>query len=237
MAIGKSFSELEKCIGYVFSNSTYIENALTHASYSNEYKSKGVLLPSNERLEFLGDAILQTVISEYIYDNYRDFSEGKLTRIRQRLVCEKTLARIASKIRLGEYIHLGHGEEADCRERPKILADTLEAVFGAIYIDNRESDAPIYKKIILELFKDEFMSSFNNASADYKTMLQQFIEKDSHSVLEYEIIDQTGPDHHKQFSVVAKVNNNIVGKGIAFSKKNAQMLAAKDALILFGFKV
>lgn len=236
MAIGKSFKPLEERIGYVFSDSTYLENALTHSSYSNEYKSRGLNLPSNERLEFLGDAVLQMVISEYIYDNHKDFSEGKLTRARQRLVCEKTLAKIALELNLGEYIHLGNGEENDCRQRPKVLADTLEAVLGAMYIDSQKRDGSLYKSIIVGLFQKEFLSNADNVISDYKTMLQQFIEKDGTSVLEYEVTDQCGPDHHKRFTVVAKVNNNVAGTGIAYSKKDAEMQAAKDALSVFGFK-
>ena len=148
MAIGKSFSELEKKLGYVFSDSSYLENALTHSSYSNEYKSRGLTLPSNERLEFLGDAVLQISVSEYLYDNFKSYSEGRLTRMRQMLVCEKTLAKIAASISLGDYIHLGRGEENDCRTRPKVLADTLEAVLGAMFIDSREKGNDNYKKVI-----------------------------------------------------------------------------------------
>ncbi len=237
MALGKSFDILEEFLGYKFFDSSYLENALTHSSYSNEYKVKGLNIPSNERLEFLGDAVLQIVISEYLYDNFKSFGEGKLTRMRQQLVCEKTLARIAQKINLGSYIHLGKGEEADCRSRPKVLADTLEAVIAAIYIDCRLKGLESYKSIVVSLFSEEFSVSAMSGTADYKTMLQQFIEKDGSSVLEYEITDENGPEHHKKFTVVAKVNNNIVGTGIAYNKKEAEMKAAKDALNLFGFKL
>ncbi|MBQ9070331.1 MAG: ribonuclease III [Clostridia bacterium] len=237
MAIGKSFESLTEVIGYKFSNTEYIENALTHSSYSNEYKSRGLSIPSNERLEFLGDAILEMVISEYLYDNYKSLDEGKLTRIRQHLVCEKTLAGIARKIKLGDYVHLGRGEESDCRTRPKVLADALEAVIAAVYIDSkRVSGSEDYKKVIVNLFSDEFANVSQVGTPDYKTMLQQFVEKDGSAVLEYEVIAEKGPEHKKEFTVIAKVNNNVVGKGSAFNKKDAEMQAAKRALELFGFK-
>ena len=236
MAIGKNFELLMDKLGYVFSDGTHLENALTHSSYSNEYKSRGLNLPSNERLEFLGDAVLEIVISEYLYDNYKSFGEGRLTRMRQQLVCEKTLAKIAGKISLGDHIHLGRGEETDCRTRPKVLADTLEAVFGAIFIDCRHADTDAYKSVIIKLFSEAFSEAASAGTADFKTMLQQFIEKDGSAELEYEIVDESGPEHRKKFTVAAKVNNNIAGTGVAFSKKDAEMQAAKKALELFGYK-
>ncbi len=237
MAIGKGFEELETVLGYKFNEPAYIENALTHSSYSNEYKSKGLNLPSNERLEFLGDAVLQIVISEYLYENFKSFGEGKLTRMRQQLVCEKSLAKIAEKIDIGSYIHLGRGEESDCRTRPKVLADTMEAVFAALYLDSALKGTEDYKDIVLSLFAEEFSETALSGTSDYKTMLQQFIEKDRTSVLEYETMHEDGPEHHKKFTVAAKVNNNIVGVGTAYSKKSAEMQAAENALKLFGFKI
>lgn len=236
MAIGKSFETLTQKLGYEFSDSAYLENALTHSSYSNEYKSRGLNLPSNERLEFLGDAVLEIVISEYLYDNFRSFGEGRLTRMRQQLVCERTLAKIARSINLGEHIHLGRGEENDCRTRPKVLADTLEAVLGAIFIDCRARSDDSYKSVIIKLFEEEFSDAANAGGADFKTMLQQFIEKDGSASLEYEVVDECGPEHNKKFTVSAKVNNNVVGTGTAYSKKDAEMQAARAALLLFGFK-
>ena len=237
MAIGKNFELLEEKLGYKFNDYAYLENALTHSSYANEYKSKGLAIASNERLEFLGDAVLEIVISEYLYHNYKSFTEGKLTRMRQQLVCEKTLAKIASRINLGEYIHLGRGEETECRTRPKVLADTLEAVMAALFLDSKNSNSEIYKDIIIKLFEKEFANTTQKATPDYKTMLQQFIEKDGASTLEYEVVEEKGPDHKKEFTVIAKVNNNVVGSGTAFSKKNSEMQAAKHALELFGFKL
>lgn len=236
MAIGKSFESLEAKLGYSFSNSTYLENALTHSSYSNEYKTRGLTLPSNERLEFLGDAVLEIAISEYLYDNYQAYGEGRLTRMRQSLVCEKTLAKIAKSINLGDYVHLGRGEENDCRTRPKVLADTLEAVLGAMFIDSREQGKDLYKQVIASLFKKEIMRSELSGAHDFKTMLQQFVEKEGSATLEYAVTAENGPEHNKEFTVVARINNNVVGEGKAYSKKDAEMQAAKHALLLFGFK-
>lgn len=237
MAIGKSFDKLESSLSYKFSDTSVLENALTHSSYSNEYKTRGLAIPSNERLEFLGDAVLEIVISEYLFDNFKAFSEGKLTRMRQQLVCEKTLARLASNISLGDFIHLGKGEENDCRTNPKVLADTMEAVFAAIFIDSKEKKSDEYKSVIVSLFEEEIAKASAAPTPDYKTMLQQFIEKDGSATLEYETVAENGPEHKKEFIVIAKVNNNIVGRGTAFSKKNAEMQAAKAALLLFGFKL
>ena len=237
MAIGKSFEALVGSIGYIFSDDSYLENALTHSSYSNELKFKGLTIPSNERLEFLGDAVLELTVSEYLFDNFKKYGEGKLTRLRQRLVCEKTLAKIAEKLSLGEYIHLGKGEESDCRTRPKVLADTLEALIGAIYVDCMANGSDEYKTVVISLLSAEIDAAISNAgTVDYKTQLQQFIEQDGSAVLEYEVTDESGPEHDKKFTVVARVNNNVVGEGIAKSKKAAEMQAAKRALELFGIK-
>ncbi len=234
MAIGKEFLELEEKIGYVFSDIKYLETALTHTSYSNEQKSRGINFSSNERLEFLGDAVLEIVVSEYLFENYKNMSEGALTKMRQHLVCEKTLAKIAAEIKIGDYINLGRGEEmTDCRKRPKLLADTLEAVFAAIYLDANSSNKD-YRSVILALMADEMENSSSMRRGDYKTLLQQLVEKDGASILEYAVIEESGPEHDKQFTVAARINNNLVGKGTSKSKKDAEMQAAKMALELFG---
>lgn len=233
MAIGKPLEGLMSAIGYSFANEEHLQNALTHSSYSNEYRSKGLNLPSNERLEFLGDAVLQIVVSEFIYYNYTDLAEGRLTRIRQNIVCEKTLARVAKKYNVGDYIHLGRGEESECRSRPKVLADTIEAIIGALFVDSGECGRE-YKSIVENMFSEEIKKAVDMPVTDCKTTLQQFVEKDGGSVLEYAVVDEQGPEHAKKFTVVAKVNNNVVGKGIAGSKKEAEMKAAREALELFG---
>lgn len=236
MAIGKEVTSLESKIGYNFRDLSYLECALTHSSYTNEQRARGINVISNERLEFLGDAVLQIIISEYLYDNFKKYREGALTKMRQKLVCEKTLAKIAAKISLGEHLNIGHGEEStDLRKRPKILADAFEAMIAAIYLDAKGSDD--FKQVVLGLFEDEFLSVLSSQITDYKTMLQQLAEKDGMSVLEYKIVSEQGPEHEKTFEVVAFVNNNEVGRGIAGNKKDAEMKAAKMALRLFGVSV
>lgn len=235
MSIGKEIINLQPMLSYDFRDISYLENALTHSSYSNEQKYRGIAVQSNERLEFLGDAILQALISKYLFKNYKNHSEGVLTRMRQYLVCEKTLSKIAAEINLGEFLNVGKGEETNgCRTRPKVLADALEAIFAAVYLDSFAVDPAIHEQVILSLFKKELdglSSSFND---DYKTMLQQLVEKDGSSSLEYEVVSTEGPDHNKHFIVVARINNNVVGRGEAKSKKEAEMQAARVALELFG---
>ena len=236
VAIGKEALLLEAAIGYHFSDVGFLECALTHSSYSNEQRSRGIELKSNERLEFLGDAVLQMVISEYLYSNFSKYREGALTKMRQQLVCENTLANVASRISLGDYLNLGRGEElTDCRVRPKILADALEALIAAVYLDS--SDERTCRELILTLFEDEINSVSTQRKTDYKTVLQQFIEQDGTSQLEYRVIEESGPEHDKTFTVVAYINNNEVGKGTASTKKNAEMQAARAALSLFGVLV
>ena len=237
MAIGKNIFELEKMLGYSFSDPTYLENALTHSSYTNEQRTRGISVKSNERLEFLGDAILGAVVSEYLYTNYRKYREGALTKMRQRVVCEQTLAKIASGVSLGDYLNLGNGEETNgCRNSQKVLADALEAVIAAMYLDAKASNKE-YKNAVISLFKDEIASIAGVQNTDYKTLLQQLVEQDGTSVLEYRIIEETGPEHNKAFTVAALVNNNEVGRGTANKKQKAQMQAAKAALSLFGVQV
>lgn len=236
MAIGKDIFLLEEKIGYKFKDIKYLETALTHSSYSNEQRAHGHNFSSNERLEFLGDAVLQIVISKHLFDNYK-YSEGTLTKMRQYLVCEKTLSKIAGENNVGEFINLGRGEElTDCRNRPKVLADSLEALIAAIYLDSG-ADESIYKNVILHLFAKEIDNSVSNQKGDYKTLLQQLIEKDGAATLEYVVTAQEGPEHNKLFTVVAKVNNNVVGNGTSKSKKDAEMQAAKMALTLFGVNI
>ena len=237
MALGKEALELASKIGYTFTDLTYLEVALTHSSYTNEMRKRGIKATSNERLEFLGDAVLEIVISEYLYSNFSKYREGALTKMRQQLVCEKTLARIATGLDLGAYINLGNGEEsADLRRRPKILADALEALIAAVYLDSTAKGSDSYKSVILALFLDEIDAAANQRT-DYKTMLQQLAEQEGSALLEYKIVSEDGPEHDKLFTVEAIVNNNVVGRGSAQTKKDAEMQAAKMALQLFGVVV
>lgn len=237
MAIGKNIFLLEEKLGYRFSDPKHLETALTHASYSNEQKSRGNSFPSNERYEFLGDAVLEIVISDYLFENYRQYAEGSLTKMRQYLVCEKTLAKIAAEIGIGDYINLGRGEEnMDCRNRPKVLADALEAVFAAVYLDSG-ADKDRYRDVILNLMRSEIENSRTMQRGDAKTLLQQLVEKDGAAILEYVLIEESGPEHNKMFKVNAVVNNNVVGRGESNSKKDAEMKAAEAALLLFGISI
>ena len=238
MAIGKELLELQKSIGYNFSDLSLLEKALTHSSFTNEQRTRGITLESNERLEFLGDAVLEIVISEYLFHNFKTYREGALTKLRQQLVCEKFLSKIATEIDLGSYINIGNGEETNGgRTRPKILADCLEAVFAAIYIDSLSRNSNEYIDVIVDLIKSKIDDVANNQGSDFKTMLQQLVEKDGSSLLEYKILKEDGPEHDKIFVVEAFINNNLVGTGTAKNKKEAEMQAAKAALGLFGILV
>lgn len=236
MAIGKDVLLLEEPLGYKFSDISYLENAMTHSSFSNEKRSRGIYLPSNERLEFLGDAVLQLTISEHIYTGNRAYSEGTLTKMRQYIVCEKTLAKTALKIGLGDYLNLGKSEENnDCRHKPKILANALEAVFAAVYLDSStHGRAGAHRDVILRLLSDEITNSYAMQHGDFKTMLQQITEKEGTSILEYEVESLEGPEHDPVFTVVARLDNNIVGRGRAHKKVEAEMAAAREALRLLG---
>ena len=188
MAIGKDIFGLARVIDYEFRDISRLECAVTHASYTNEQRLRGIRAVSNERLEFLGDAVLQIVVSEYLYSNYKNYREGALTKMRQRLVCERTLASAAERISLGDYLNVGHGEESnDCRRRPKVLADALEALIGAVYLDSQEKASEDYRRVVLLLLEDELREGAGRKT-DYKTMLQQLIEQDGSAVLEYRVI-------------------------------------------------
>lgn len=234
MGIGKEFIRLMSDIGYQFHDITLLENALTHSSYSNEMKRRGFNAKSNEALEFLGDAVLELVISEELFSKYNKDGEGTLTKMRQALVCEGTLARIADGLKLGEYLNVGTGEEStDVRRRAKVLADAIEAVIAAIYIDDMANNRENYRRVILSLFADEIARTMENGCNDYKTMLQQFVEKNADCVLRYEY-EEHGPEHDKVFTAVAYINNNKVGEGTGTTKRAAEASAAMRALMLFG---
>ena len=237
MAIGKDFTELLNRIGYHFSDISYLETALTHVSYSNELRARGVEYKSNERLEFLGDAVLQIVISDVLYHNFDKCNEGTLTKMRQYLVCQKTLAKIAERFSLGDYINIASAEEGSgLRRRPRILANTAEALVAAIYLDALASSRD-YTAPVLSLFGDEIKNAASVQWGDYKSLLQMLVEKSGDDILEYVTEETDGPEHDKVFTVVAKINSNEVGKGTAKRLKDAQMGAAKEALSLFGINL
>lgn len=222
--------EFEKHIDYTFKNKKLLVNALTHSSYANEVRDKS--RTSNERLEFLGDAVLGIITADYLYFHNANVPEGELTKLRAMMVCEKSLHGFACEIGLGKYLMLGHGEEnTGGRERPSILADAFEAVTAAIYIDGGLEAARRY----ITAFADKFFSSrFEAGFKDYKTTLQEIVQKNHSERLEYVLTAENGPDHNKQFTVEVHLNSNVIGTGRGGSKKDAEQMAAKEALALMG---
>ncbi len=230
----RPFSMLEKRIGYTFKDKSLLRLALTHSSYANELKSKEVKQECNERLEFFGDSILSLIVSDYLFHRYVSNQEGDLTKIRAAVVCEKALARYAVKIGLGEYLYLGHGEDINHgRERASITSDAFEAMLGAMYLDSGSLDTVrefLLPYVISEIDTIRQTSSF----VDYKTMLQQIVQQVEGEVLEYILVGESGPDHMKTFEIEARLNSNVIGRGSAHSKRAAEQMAAKQALVLFG---
>ena len=217
--------DLEVAIGYRFKNITLLQNALTHSSYANERWHDS--LKSNERLEFLGDSVLGMLVAEYLYRNFPDRPEGELTRMRADMVCEKTLAGVANQVGLGQHLMLGHGEERfGGRTRESILADAVESVIAAAFLDGGMAAAlGIIQRFIL---CNVPVTKLHNA--DYKTTLQELVQQKKNQVLNYTLVGQSGPDHDKQFDVEVSLNGNVVGKGSGRSKKRAEQMAAKAAI-------
>ena len=225
MEIGR----LEETIGYTFRNKELIYQALSHSSYANERKHPG---GSNERLEFLGDSVLSIVVSDYLYKNL-NVAEGELTKLRASLVCEKSLHIFARQIHLGDYLMLGKGEEnTGGRERPSILADAFEAVIAAIYLDGGLEAAA---KHILHFMPEDIKVTQKPVFSDFKTVLQEIVQKNPEEKVEYVLIGEEGPDHNKRFVVEVRLNSQVIGKGKGRSKKEAEQLAAKEALALMGY--
>ena len=218
-------NELESAIGYRFKNITLLQNALAHSSYANERWHDS--LKSNERLEFLGDSILGMVTAEYLYRNFPDRLEGDLTRMRADMVCEKSLARIAERIDLGKHLLLGNGEEAGGgRSRDSILADAVESVLAACFLDGGME--PAREFINTFVLTDVPVKKLRNA--DYKTALQELVQQKKNQVLAYALVDESGPDHDKHFTVQVSLNGNVVGTGEGKSKKRAEQDAAHNAI-------
>ena len=230
------YSGLEEKLGYKYKNAELLITALTHSSYANERKPHGEHVEYNERLEFLGDSVLSIIVSDYLFRHYPDTPEGDLTRIRASAVCEKTLGKLALDIGLGDYMRLGHGEElGHGRERVSILADAFEALLASIYLDSGSRDA--VEKFLLPVVVPEIKQFVENGkNKDYKTLLQQIVQQERGEILEYVLIGESGPDHAKTFIVEARLNSNVIGHGKGKSKREAEQLAAKEALVLFGDK-
>jgi len=225
MISNAQLEELQQTIDYNFKDTALLRTALTHSSYANENKKSGIT--SNERLEFLGDSVLGMTVAALIYKSKPNMPEGQMTRLRAELVCEKSLAALAVTVGLGECILLGRGEEkGGGRERPSILADAVEAVLAAVYIDG---GLTIVTKIIRKYFAPR-LDRFGTENTDYKTALQEVIQEKPGQILSYHIINESGPDHQKSFTVEVLLNNNGIGSGTGKSKKDAEQAAAKSAL-------
>ena len=223
--ISSNIELFEQKINYEFKNKEYILEALTHSSYSNENKK----YPFNERLEFLGDSVLSIVISDYLFKKETKLPEGELTKIRANIVCEESLSEVSKNIHLGKYMLLGKGEEATGgRERISILADALEAVIAAIYLDGgikcaREFILTNMEKIINDSIKGKIFR-------DYKTCLQEVLQSNGENNIWYKLIEEKGPDHNKRFVMEVGINDTVLGIGEGKSKKDAEQVAAKCAL-------
>ncbi len=223
--------ELQKIIGYNFKDAELLKVALTHSSYANEHKSQK--MPCNERLEFLGDSVLSIVVSEYIFKNCPDFPEGELTKLRASLVCEESLFEFAKKINLGSYLLLSRGEHHNKgAHRPSILSDAFEALIAAIFLDGGKNPA---EKFILRFVVPEIKNYKKHPAKDYKTTLQEIIQKNPGEQLEYVLVKESGPDHNKHFVVEVHLNSNVIGRGGGKSKKQAEQQAAREALGLMGY--
>ncbi len=220
-------TELEKAIGYQFKDKSLLDRALTHSSYANEVLRE---YKDNERLEFLGDSVLGFITAEFLFSRHEDFHEGELSKLRSYAVCEKSLFEFAKVIGLGDHIKLSHGEDmTGGRNRPSVLSDAFEAVIAAIYLDGGIDEA---KKFVLRFVAPyvEKKPSFK----DYKTILQELVQRNHGEELKYVLVSESGPDHDKTFEVEVHLNSNVIGKGIAGSKKKAEQAAAQQALELMG---
>ena len=219
------YSKLEEKLGYTFSDRSHLELALTHSSYANERRSEGCR--DNERLEFLGDSVLGFIVAQKLYASFPERPEGELTKIRAELVCETNLAAAAAGVGLGDYLRLGSGEEqTGGRTRSSITSDAMESVIAAAFLDGGLAAAEaIINRLIL---KNGFTA--DQRTIDYKTRFQEFVQKKKGQTIHYVLVEESGPDHDKQFTVKALLNGKIVGQGMGRSKKRAEQDAAMNAI-------
>lgn len=219
--------ELEQHLDYTFHDLRLLRAALYHSSYANEHRAQSV--SSNERLEFLGDAVLGFVSADYLYGKHPGLPEGELTRIRAALVCEDSLHEVAQRLHLGDFLMLGKGEESGGgRHRPSILADAVEAVLAAVYLDGGIDEArALVHRILLEKEPEQVVESRRR---DCKTELQELVQRKPNQELRYELVSESGPDHAKVFTVAVMLNGQVVGLGSGHSKKEAEQSAARTAL-------
>ena len=215
--------ELQEVLQYTFKNPALLRIAMTHTSYANESK---VATTHNERLEFLGDSVLSVVVADYLF-HQSGRPEGELTRMRASLVSEEALFQFAQEIHLGEYLRLGHGEDlGGGRNRPSVVSDAFEALIAALYLDG---GMEVARNFILP-----FITEGKTAEDDYKTRLQEIIQKNPEERVEYVLVSAEGPDHDKKFVVEVHLNSNVIGRGVCRSKKGAEQAAAREALVLMG---
>jgi ribonuclease-3 len=216
--------ELQRKLGYTFRDEALLVTALTHSSYANENRKEGAL--SNERLEFLGDAILGFTVAEYLYRDRPDMPEGQMSRLRAELVCEPTLCAAAEDLGLGQHLRLGRGEETGGgRGRPSILADAVEAVIAAVYLDGGiEAVRTVIHAAVLPI-----LLRHAGSELDFKTALQELIQRKSGQMLSYRLVSETGPDHSKEFTVEVRLNGAVMGTGTGRTKKQAEQAAARMA--------
>ena len=222
-----TLENLQENLGYRFRDESLLRGALYHSSYANEHRNENIV--SNERLEFLGDAVLGFVSAEFLYSRFPNAPEGELTRIRAALVREESLFEVAQALQLGECLMLGKGEESGGgRQRPSILADCTEAVFAAVYLDGGMDCArDLIHRVLLSKGDIEVAESRRR---DYKTELQELVQRKPHQVLRYELVGQSGPDHAKVFTVAVLLNGDPIGEGSGHSKKEAEQASARAAL-------
>ena len=227
---GNSLKALQESLGYAFNDILLLDAALTHSSY---VKGDGKAHHHNERLEFLGDAVLELCVSEYLYRNYPKLNEGVMTRARAASVCEAALHKAAIKLGLGNYLLLSRGEEhSGGRTKPSILADAIEAVLGAIYLDGGMEKA---RAFVLNFTLEQIRSAVANVDAkDYKTMLQEHVQKLHRGNVSYELLSSSGPDHQKTFTMRAVVAGRPMGEGSGGSKQEAGQVAARDTMRMLG---
>lgn len=231
-----AISCLEREIAYAFENKSVLREALTHSSYANELRAKKQNAECNERLEFLGDAVIAAIVSEYLYREYPDLPEGELTSRRKAVVQSSALASYARRIGLGEYLYLGNGEEKNNgRQRQSTLENAFEALIAAIFLDAGAEGMDVVRSFLLPFIVRELQENYSPISVDPKTELQQLVQQTEGDCLEYAVVGESGPDHNKLFTVEVRVNSTPFGQGTGRSKREAEQNAAMEALRCCGY--
>lgn len=222
----QKFQQMQRELNIYFSDQSLLHTAFTHSSYVNEHR--GRLFSDNERLEFLGDAVLELGVSQYLYEHKPNMSEGELTKLRAAIVCESSLVLFSTELNFGRYILLGKGEElTGGRERPALLADVFEAFIGALYIDQ---GMPTVIQFLQSFVFPKIADGTFSHVMDYKSQLQEIVQQKNEGTLHYEIVDEQGPAHAKKFVTIVRIGEDVLGKGVGRSKKEAEQEAARRAI-------